>query len=181
MVADRHGAGRVITVGSIGFAVATALHHLGNERVALAALILLTGIAGTAMGSIAVLLGEVAKRVPAERQGMAIGIVGAGGSAGQLIFGPMTQTAIELAGWAGAMWLTAALALLALPLALVFRRPAVVPLRGGAGRVAGADRADSACHADQASSDTGVRAALRDPAFWLIGGASPSAAFTCPS
>jgi predicted MFS family arabinose efflux permease len=161
LLADRHGAVRIIAAGSLGFALATALITTVADAFALGALILLTGIAGTAMGSIAMLLGEVGKRVPAERQGLAIGIVGAGGSAGQLLFGPMTQTAIEFAGWASAMWLTAGLGLLALPLALVFRRPAAAPLHTAAGTGAGAPADASA---------GGVRAALRQPAFWLIGG-----------
>jgi predicted MFS family arabinose efflux permease len=157
MLAERHGAARVITAGGIGLGCATALIASAVDAVALAALILLSGIAGTAMGSIAMLLGEVGRRVPAGRQGLAIGIVGAGGSAGQLLFGPMTQTAIELAGWVQAMWLTAGLSLLALPLALVFRRP--LPAAPASSRP-GEDDVDSG----------GVGSALRQPAFWLIAG-----------
>src|SRR5690606_18017482 len=126
------------------------------------------GFAGTAMGSIALLLGEVGRRVPAERQGLAIGIVGAGGSAGQLLFGPLTQAMIEFAGWDAALWLTAAIGLLALPLALVFRRShgegaASLQPTAVTGRA-------TAPPAGTAEVDTGVGAAMKQPAFWLIGG-----------
>ena len=168
MLADRHGATRVIMTGSLGFAAATASIPWVPNGLVLAALVVLTGIAGTAMGSIAMLLGEVGKRVPAERQGLAIGIVGAGGSAGQLLFGPMTQTTIELAGWMPAMWLTASLGLLALPLALVFRRPQ--PAAATKDRAASAEAAAPAVSAGAHISGNDIRAALREPMFWQIGG-----------
>jgi MFS family permease len=158
-LADRHGASRVITAGVAGFALATALLPAAADAFVLATLILLGGIAGTAMSSIAMMVGEVARRVPASRQGLAIGIVGAGGSAGQLLFGPMTQATIASAGWHAALWVTAAIALLALPLSLVFRRPAGT----------GAEPAPAVVAGGAGTRPQGA-SALRQPAFWLIGG-----------
>lgn len=159
MLAERHGAMRVITAGAVAFVIATALTTTVQDAIGLGALVLATAVAGTAMGSIAILLGEVGKRVPPERQGLAIGIVGAGGSAGQLIFGPMTQAAIDAAGWVSAMWLTAALGLLALPLAWAFRQPAERPAANSSDGVPAA-----------ASSARNLHATLCQPAFWRIGG-----------
>jgi MFS family permease len=158
-LADRHGASRIIAAGAIGFAMATALLAGVADAAGLVALILLGAIAGTAMGSIATMLGEVSKRVPVERQGLAIGIVGAGGPAGQLLFGPLTQATIQAAGWTAALWLTAAIALLALPLAMMFRSPAP----------SGAASAQPVSVAADSVADDGLGAALRRPAFWLIG------------
>ena len=180
-LSDRHGASRVIAAGAVGFAIATALLAMAADAAGMALLIVLAGVAGTAMGSIAMLLGEVSRRVPAERQGIAAGNVGAGGSAGQLVFGPMTQATIESAGWMAALWLTASIALLALPLSLVFRRRAAIATPGGPAGTAPATSppapaartprrpiAAAAGPADGAADD--VARALRRPAFWLIGG-----------
>lgn len=166
-LADRHGASRVIAAGTVCFAVATALLAAAEDATELAAMILLAGIAGTAMGSIATLLGEVGKRVPAHRQAFAIGIVGAGGSAGQLLFGPLTQAAIEAAGWTAALWLTAAIALLALPLSMVFRGPP--PLDAGQIQPTGTAATPARPNGAAGRDDGHVGAALRHPAFWLIG------------
>ena len=164
LLAQRHGASRVIAVGVLGYSLATALLPAAADAAALATLILLGGMAGTAMSSIAMLLGEVSRRVPASRQGLAVGIVGAGGSAGQLLFGPMTQATIAAAGWTSALWLTSGIALLALPLALLFRRPtpastatiAAAPATAAGGGAAGA------------AGDTALAPALRQRTFWLI-------------
>src|SRR5690606_35622332 len=88
----------------------------------------------TAMSSVAVLLAEVGRRVPPARQGLAIGIVGAGGSLGQMLLGPATQGVIDAAGWQAALFSTAGLALLALPLARMFRRAPDAPAAPQPGR-----------------------------------------------
>jgi predicted MFS family arabinose efflux permease len=88
-----------------------------------------------------------------------VGVVGAGGSAGQLVLGPGTQEMILAAGWVSALYALAALALLALPLALVFRRHAP-----RASAPAGA--ATPATAADPQA----VRRALASPAFWCVAG-----------
>ena len=58
-LAERHGASRVIAAGALGFAVTTALFAGVADAAGLVALILLSALAGTAMGSIATMLGEV--------------------------------------------------------------------------------------------------------------------------
>jgi len=63
-----------------------------------------------------------AQRLPAERRGMAAGVMNAGGSFGQFVFAPLAQKLISALGWAGALWSLAAITLAALPLARMFRR-----------------------------------------------------------
>jgi predicted MFS family arabinose efflux permease len=157
-LADRHGAARVIGFGALGYAAGNALTALAADAVTFGMVTVLTAASGTAMSSIAVLLAEVGRRVPAARQSLAIGIVGAGGSLGQLLLGPATQAVTSTAGWDTALRATAALAFLAMPLALVFRRPAT--------------RAFDAAASTHATLPTGagVREALRRPAFWLVAG-----------
>jgi predicted MFS family arabinose efflux permease len=59
--------------------------------------------------------------VPAEKRGLATGIVNAGGSFGQFVFAPIAQGLTVAAGWAVALQSLAAITLLALPAAWVLR------------------------------------------------------------
>jgi predicted MFS family arabinose efflux permease len=124
VLAERHGAARVIVAGSLLAALASALLPFADSAALLVAVLAVSGIAAT-VGSPSLLVGTVSQRVSAERRGLAAGIVGAGGPLGQLVLAPATQAVISLAGWVTAAFSIAALALLALPLALAFRqRPA---------------------------------------------------------
>ena len=126
-LAGRHGAARVIVVGAGLLACATAAVVLADSAFTLALVLTAGAVAGTAVGSNALLVGEIGRRVPAAQRGLAVGLVGAGGSAGQLLLSPATQLTIDAQGWAVAMLATAGLCLLAWPLALAFRGPAPTP------------------------------------------------------
>ena len=129
-LADRFGATRVIVVGAVFFALMTALPAWSPLPAVVAASVVFGAVAGSAVGSNGLLIGEVGRAVPAARTGFAVGLVGAGMSVGQFVLGPATQWAIESQGWRWALLATAALAVLALPMALAFRRPAgVAPAR----------------------------------------------------
>jgi len=105
--------------------------------------------AGTAVASNALLLGEVSRRAPADERGLASGIVGAGGPAGQLLFAPLVTLLIGREGWVAALWGIAALALFALPLSLSFK-PRARDLKA------------------QAPAAQPTDGALRDHRFWLV-------------
>ena len=126
-VADRYGPGRVLAAGFIVLAVGSALTpHMSSS----AGLIFSIGIlsaAGAGACSFSVLIGAAAQRLPAERRGMASGVINAGGSFGQFIFAPLLQKLIGGVGWMGAMWAMAMVALAALPLARVLRRQPTAP------------------------------------------------------
>ena len=156
-LAERHGAAHVMAAGALLLAGATALLAQVHEAGALLALMLLASLGASAMASNAMLMGEVGRRVPAERQGFASGLVGAGGSAGQLLLAPATQLLILACGWRAAMWGTAALMLLALPLLRVFASPAP---RHAAAQPAAA-----------------LSQALRDARLWLVAGAFAACGF----
>ncbi len=126
LIADRYGVVRVIAVGALTFGAGTALLPFVRTGPELVMALSLLAVTGAAVGSNGLLLGEVSRRVGPDRRGLAIGIVGAGGSVGQLLLGPGTQGMISWAGWQAALFGLAALALLAVPLAWVFRhRPSV--------------------------------------------------------
>jgi len=148
--ARRFGPARVIAGGACLLAISTVLLVMVHSLVALMVLMLLVFAAGTAVASNALLIGEVSRRAGAADHGLAAGVIGAGGPAGQLVLAPLVIAAIGLRGWVAALCALGAIALLALPLARSF--PA---------RSAG----DAPAHCFSAGG-----AALRDARFWLIAG-----------
>jgi predicted MFS family arabinose efflux permease len=151
-LADRFGAIRVILAGAVLLALTTALPAIYQLPWVICAALTASAVAGSAVGSNGVLVGEVSRGVPSGRAGLAVGLIGAGGSVGQLVMGPATQWAIDHLGWSGALLATAALCLVALPLAMPFRRQATP-----AGQ--------------RTSAATGeAGAALRQAYFWRIAG-----------
>jgi predicted MFS family arabinose efflux permease len=123
-VADRHGAARVIVMGAMLLTLTMAVPAVWPVPIAMSLSLVASAVAGSAVGSNGLLVGEVGRAVSPARTGLAIALIGAGGSAGQLLLGPSTQWAIEHEGWPIALLAMAALSLLALPLALPFRRQA---------------------------------------------------------
>jgi predicted MFS family arabinose efflux permease len=152
MLAERYGAARVIVAGTLLAAAASAPVPFADSAALLVAVLAVSGVAAT-VGSPSLLVGTVSQRVSAQQRGLVAGIVGAGGPLGQLVLAPATQAVISLAGWVTAAFAIAVLALVALPLALAFRRgPA------------------PAARAAQAAPQQGatLREALASRGFWLI-------------
>ena len=149
MLAERYGPARVICGGTLLAAASGAALPFASTAPLLIAVFAIGGIAAT-VGSPSLLVGTVSQRVAQERRGMVAGIIGAGGPLGQLVLAPATQAAISLAGWVSAAFALAALSLVALPLALAFRRP-VGPAPAAAPQPA-----------------VTLRAALASPQYWII-------------
>ncbi|MFL6582387.1 MAG: MFS transporter [Burkholderiales bacterium] len=148
-IADRYGPGRVLAGGILLLALGSALVPFMTTS---AGLIFSLGIlvaAGSGAGSFSVLIGSASRHMPAEKRGMAAGIINAGGSFGQFVFAPITQKLISALGWMGAMWSIAAIALAALPLTRSLR-----------GKPASA--AEQARSVASNPSDKGMRTALRE-------------------
>jgi predicted MFS family arabinose efflux permease len=116
-VVDRHGATRVIGWGALALALATLLPAAWPLPWLVSLSMVGVAIAGSAVGSNGLLVGEIGRAVPPARSGLAMGVLGAGASAGPLLLGPLTQWAIDARGWAWALVATALLSLLAWPLA----------------------------------------------------------------
>ncbi|MCB1961428.1 MAG: MFS transporter [Rhodocyclaceae bacterium] len=157
-VADRYGPGRALAVGVILMAAGAALTPWMESGLGLVWSIGILFAAGSGAGSFSVLIGAVAQRLPAQRRGMASGIINAGGSAGQFVFAPLMQALISFVGWAGALYSMALIALAALPMTRALRgqRAPATP----------------AVEAVAAPTDRGLRAALReacaDRSYWLL-------------
>ena len=157
-LARRFGPARVIAGGACLLALSTALLVLVHTLIALVFLMLVVFATGTAVASNALLIGEVSRRTAPAERGLAAGVIGAGGPAGQLLLAPLVTFAIALQGWVAALCALGAIALLALPLARAFAhrptpRPAATAFLSGNGE------------------------ALRDPRFWLIAGSFATCGF----
>ena len=157
-LARRFGPARVIAGGACLLALSTAMLVFVHTLIALVFLMLVVFATGTAVASNALLIGEVSRRTAPAERGLAAGVIGAGGPAGQLLLAPLVTFAIAMQGWVAAMCALGAIALLALPLARSFaHRPA--PVAATATLLAGGGEA------------------LRDPRFWLIAGSFATCGF----
>jgi MFS family permease len=135
-VADRYGPGRVLAAGAFVLSIGYAVTPMMSSSFGLIMSIGILTAAGAGAGSFSVLIGAAAQRLPAERRGMASGIINAGGSFGQFVFAPLLQRLIVGLGWMGAMWSMSVIALLSLPMAFALRKrkqptPSNSPIEAG--------------------------------------------------
>jgi len=154
-VADRYGAGRVIIGGMVLLAFGSILTTFATSGFALTVTIGILAAAGAGSASFSVLMGAAARRLPADKRGMASGIINAGGSFGQFVFAPILQKIISVFGWTSAMGFMAVVALAATPLARTLRSPVETPVSHAA-----------------TPPDGGLRGALKtalaDPSYLLL-------------
>jgi MFS family permease len=151
-VADRIGGRRVIMGGAVMYA-------LGILGMALStSLFWFTFFAGVVMGvavsaaGMPVIIASLTRLLPEEKRGRAVGLGTAGSSFGQFMVVPLSQAGISLAGWQGALFLMAGVALLMVPLALPLNDKPAAPV---AGQVEETARA-------------ALSRALRSPSFWCL-------------
>ncbi|MGZ5271673.1 MAG: MFS transporter [Ramlibacter sp.] len=120
-VADRIGTGRVLLAGAALVALGTFLTPFMTTTWGLVVAVGILAAGGAGMAGPAVLMGAATRLVPADKRGLATGIVNAGGSTGQFLLAPVSAALIVGIGWVAAMQVLAALVLLALPAAFVLR------------------------------------------------------------
>jgi MFS family permease len=115
-IADRYGAGRVLTVGGLAYGLGLlAMAHSTTplELDATAGLLIGLGLACTGFG---VVLSVVARAFPPGQRSFAVGVTGACGSIGQFVMLPGGQALISSFGWVNALITLGALAFLIIPL-----------------------------------------------------------------
>ncbi len=151
--ADHWGPRPVLLAGLVVMALGNLLAPWMESTAGLAVTLGVLAAAGAGACSFSVLIGAAAQRLPAEQRGAASGLINAGGSLGQFVLAPVTHKLIQTLGWMGAMWSSAVITLLAIPLALGLassRAPvAPTPAAGGGMRQA-------------------IREALGDRSYWLL-------------
>ena len=125
MLADRHGAYRVLLIGGLLYAGGLVWMALATSGLAF------TGSAGLLLGmaqagtTYAIVFGVVARNVAPERRSWAMGVTAAAGSFGQFLMVPVENWLIGGWGWQNALFVLGAMALLILPLAWGLREPAL--------------------------------------------------------
>jgi MFS family permease len=170
--ADRFGHGRVLAVGAALLALGYVVTPFMTSSIGLSMSIGVLMAAGSGLGSFSVLIGAAAHHLPAEKRGMASGVINAGASFGQMMFAPIVQKLIALFGWINAMWIMAVVSLLTLPFARILRRQPdaqrSTPAQAKAGMAAPATIAPMGLRA-------ALSQALKNPSFLLLN----AGFFTC--
>lgn len=156
IVADRIGAGRVLVAGVVLVAIGTALTPFMTTTAGLVFAIGVLAAGGAGMAGPSVLMAATTRLVPADRRGMATGVVNAGGSFGQFVFAPIAQGITAAAGWVAALQSLAVITLLALPAAWVLRGRSA-PSASAAGATAPAPRLGTRAAIAQALADRSYR------------------------
>jgi MFS family permease len=115
-LADRYGTGRVVAAGGLLYALGLVVMGFANSGadLILGSFLIGTGLAGAGFSGV---MGAVGRAAPAEKRGMALGIVAAGGSFGQFAIVPYSEALISGFGWAAALLYLAATAAIMVPLA----------------------------------------------------------------
>ncbi len=160
MVADRFGPVWVLLAGGLLYGVGLAVMAEGETLLLFnigAGWLVGLGISAT---GIPIVLGAVARLVPAERRSSAFGVVTAIGSGGQFVMAPVTQGLIGGFGWSLTTWVLAAAMMLVVPLALMVRS-------------AGAANDEAGGSPVQAEHDAGgvlaaTAEAFRERGYWLV-------------
>lgn len=158
VLADKFGSVQVIVAGALLLALGAILTPLLPSGGGLLLTMGVLSAAGAAAGSFSILIGLAAQRLPAEKRSFAAGLINAGGSIGQFLFAPLVQFFIGAAGWISAMLVTAAAALVTVPLAFVLRQPKEIA-------------AAAAAHASAVRSVTlseQLRDAARNPSYLYL-------------
>ena len=116
-LADKYGSGRMIALGGVVYAgglyIMSGATDVTDLNIGAG---LFIGF-GQAAAGFAVVLAAVARRVPAAKRSLALGIATAGGSFGQFYMAPVSLGLIETIGWSTALLYIAGLALVMVALA----------------------------------------------------------------
>ena len=116
-IADKFGSGRTLAAGGILYVIGLVMMaNAGTPWMIHFSGGIVIGI-GVAATGFPIVLGAVGRLVPAEKRPQALGLVAAGGSFGQFVFAPVSQSLIGGFGWWMALILLAVFAALAVPMA----------------------------------------------------------------
>ena len=155
-VADRWGPRPVMIAGALLVAAGTAATPFAHSSLELILLIGVVCALGAGAIGPALLMSAASRWIPVAKQGMANGIVNAGGSFGQFTLIPFAQLLIGIAGWQPALMMLGATGLIAVPLLIYLTR-------GASAAAAAAKAAGTGGTLGQA-----VRGAAGDRSFLLL-------------
>ncbi len=116
-LADRYGTGRFVALGGVFYTLGLAVMVLGDSLLWLhlgSGILVGLGISGAGFSLV---LAAVARNAPPEKRSLHLGLASAGGSVGQFLLLPGSQTLIDATDWQTTLWIMAGLALLIIPFA----------------------------------------------------------------
>lgn len=154
MLADRHGAGRVIAATCVLYAVGLWAMEMATTPLAL---VISSGvIIGIAQGgcTVAVVSGVVGRAAPPAQRQQALAISGALGAFGQFYLTPVLQWLISDYGWRVSLVTAAILMIIVVPIAAALTEPGRDRSAGGA--------------AGPQSASAAFREAAGERSFWLL-------------
>ena len=151
--ADKHGAGRVLLLGTCLVALGTFITPLMTTTAGLIFSIGILAAGGAGMAGPAVLMATATRMIPATKRGMATGIVNAGGSFGQFLMAPLAIALMNSFGWNNAMQILGLIVLFALPAAFFLRGKPVQLTSTGQKPV---------------STKAAIASALKDPSYLML-------------
>jgi MFS family permease len=123
MLADRFGPSRVLAVGAVLYALGAASMGWVDGAVPLYLFGGVLGGLGIAFTAFSLALAAMARVVGPERRSLALGLGTAAGSAGQVVYSPLTQAMISTIGWYDALMIISLSTLLIIPLAFLLPGP----------------------------------------------------------
>ena len=176
-MADKVGAGRVVLAGVLLVALGTFITPYMTSTAGLIFAIGVLAAGGAGMAGPAVLMAATARLIPADKRGMATGIVNAGGSFGQFLMAPIAGALLVALGWVSAMQVIGLLVLLALPAAWVLKgnsrqaaaaTAAAAQTGTAAGGAAGVAAGAAAVPAKSVGTMEAIRTALANPSYVLL-------------
>lgn len=153
-MADKIGAGRVLFIGALLVALGTFITPYMTTTLGLIVAIGVLSAGGAGMAGPAVLMAATTRLIPADRRGLATGIVNAGGSFGQFVMAPIAAALMVGVGWASALQVLGLLVLLCLPAAFLLRGNSAQSAPAGQ-KVLGTREA--------------IAQALRNPSYLMLG------------
>ena len=151
--ADKVGAGRVLFIGIALVALGTFLTPFMTTTAGLIFSIGVLAAGGAGMAGPAVLMAATTRMIPADKRGLATGIVNAGGSFGQFVMAPIAGALMIGMGWANAMQVLGLIVLLALPAAFLLKGNSLQAAPAGQKSVTTRDA---------------IRGALRNPSYLML-------------
>jgi MFS family permease len=118
VLADKYGAVRVIVAGAVVYSIGVfGMAHAQSSFALYMTGGVLAGL-GIAFSAFTLALASMVRVVGAHRRSLILGIGTAAGSAGQVVFSPLSQGFISVYGWHIALIILAAMAIFMVPLAL---------------------------------------------------------------
>ncbi len=121
-LADRFGSSRVIVFGALCYALGLYGMSLAESE---AALYLFAGVlagTGIAFSAFSLALAAMVRVVSPDRRSLVLGVGTAAGSFGQVVFSPLSQGFIQVAGWGDALVWLSLIVLVLVPLAMALPR-----------------------------------------------------------